>query len=197
MRIHGRFTSAIPAIASLTFLATMAWAAPPPVPASIHNHTLAPVGVTGVAAIKGAVRALQEIKVALKRPISSDPADANLTVCKIDHQARGVYVQERMGAIIECGSTSWWLYRRDNCESQSLADCAAGLPTSTFKRAGMWHNFRALNLRQVMALRSLTDTLPPPSSTRTIVVTGYTAAPLVATGARPTATAAPPATSKP
>ncbi|MGH8278045.1 MAG: hypothetical protein ACRETQ_00540 [Gammaproteobacteria bacterium] len=158
-----------------------------PAAAVSKTRVLAPVTVSGVAAIKAEVRALQEVKVALKRPVSSAAADANLTVCKIDHQARGVHVQERMGAILECGSNSWWLYVQDNCRMDGISACAEGLPSSAFKRKGMWHNFRALNLQQVMELRKLTGTLPPPGSTRTIIVTGYAGAP----------SKAPAATSKP
>lgn len=158
-------------------LFTAAWSAPPTAApaAGTHIKALAPVAVTGVAAVKAEVHALQEIKVALKRPISGDPRDANLTVCQLEVQSHDVREQKTglMGVMLECGSNSWWLYRRDNCQSQSIADCASGLQTSTFKREGMWHNMRFLNFRQVMVLRKLTDTLPPPGSTRTIVVTGY------------------------
>lgn len=139
----------------------------------IPAHKLGKVEVKGTAAIKAEVRALQTIKVALKKPFSDDPAKAGATVCRIIHRSRGVHVAERMGAILECGSNSWFTWRRSNCQNEGIAACAAQLPTSTYKRKGAWHKERAISLTQVMQLRKLVATLPPPDSTRTIIVTGY------------------------
>lgn len=181
----------------LALFAATAAAATSQSAAASGNHELAPVGVTGVAAVKATIRALQEVKVALTRPISGNPADSNLTVCELERPNRGVHVWERMGVVLECGSNSWWLYRRDNCQTQSIADCAEGLPGAAVKPEGMWHSMKLLNSRQVVVLRKLVDTLPPPGSTRPIIVTGYTPAPLVVTGLRSTATDAPSSGSKP
>ena len=128
------------------------------------------LGKINVKGTKELIRSLEVVKVALKQPFSSDPAEANTVVCRIIHGHGHVHVDERMGAVLECGTNSWYSWRKDTCHNVGLAQCGSGAPGSAFKRPGAWHSLRPLSLRQVMYMRQLLKELPAPGKGDVVVV---------------------------
>ncbi|MGH8293683.1 MAG: hypothetical protein ACRESA_09475 [Gammaproteobacteria bacterium] len=128
------------------------------------------LGKVNVKGTKELIRSLEVVKVALKQPFSSDPAQANTVVCRIIQGHGHVHVEERMGAMLECGTNSWYLWRKDACRDVGLAQCASGMSGSAFKRQGAWHSLRPLSLRQVMYMRQLLKELPAPGKGDVVVV---------------------------
>ena len=129
------------------------------------------LGKINVTATRELIKTLQVVKVALNEPYSSSRDKANVVVCRIITGHGHMSVQERMGAVLECGTNSWFTWKRETCQNGGLAACAHNGPlTSAFKRKGAWHSMRALNLKQLGALRQLLNTLPPPGKGQVVVV---------------------------
>lgn len=128
------------------------------------------LGKVNVKAMRELIRSLEVVKVALKQPFSSDPAQANTVVCRIIQSHGHLQVEERMGAVLECGTNSWFMWRKDACRNVGLAQCASGSYGLAFKRQGAWHSMRALNLRQVMYMRKLLKSLPEPGKGNVVVL---------------------------
>lgn len=128
------------------------------------------LGKVNVKAMRELIRSLEVVKVALKQPFSSDPAEANTVVCRIIQSHGHLNVQERIGAVLECGTNSWFTWRKDACRNVGLAQCASGSYGLAFKRQGAWHSMRPLNLRQVMYMRQLLKTLPKPGKGDVVVL---------------------------
>ncbi|HEX5340585.1 MAG TPA: hypothetical protein VFX47_06860 [Gammaproteobacteria bacterium] len=145
---------------------------PAPVATTAAKPVTASLSKVQVTGVKQLIRTLQTVKVALNQPFSTSQDKANVVVCRIIHGHGELSVEARMGAILECGTNSWFTARHDKCQQNAAAaDCAANAPTtSVYERKGAWHSMRTLNLQQVMALRKLLGKLPPPDSDRKIVV---------------------------
>lgn len=139
-------------------------------PANGKSHP-ANLGKVNVTAMRQLVKTLQVVKVALNAPYSSDSSKANVVVCRIRNGHGYLNVQERMGAVLECGTNSWFTWAREACHIGGLGACASmGTLAAAYKPKGAWHSRRALNLQQVMALRKLLKELPPPGKGDVIVV---------------------------
>ncbi|HKT32924.1 MAG TPA: hypothetical protein VJS89_10635 [Gammaproteobacteria bacterium] len=141
--------------------------AQPPPGAKPASTELGEVKVKGMREL---IRSLEVVKVALKQPFSSDPAQANTVVCRIITGHGHPIVEERMGAVLQCGTNSWYLWRKDTCRNTSLAQCASGAPGSAYKRPGAWVSYRALNFQQLMHMRQLLKELPEPGKGDVVVV---------------------------
>ncbi|MGH8373479.1 MAG: hypothetical protein ACRETO_12210 [Gammaproteobacteria bacterium] len=130
---------------------------------------LSKIQVTGV---KQLVHTLQVVKVALNEPFSTSPAKADVVVCRITHDHGELSTEARMGAILECGTNSWFTSRRDAYHlSGDTANAVADAPnTPVYERKGAWHSVRTLSLQQVQALRKLLNKLPTPDSNQKILV---------------------------
>lgn len=143
--------------------------------ASSTNSKSVQLGKVNVNGIRELVRSLQTVKVALKEPFSSSADKANVTVCRFIHGAGHTSAEERMGASLDCGSNSWYTWRKDACHLALMAkeygNCADGqLTSAAYKRNGAWHSVRYFNLTQLMYLRQLLKKLPPPGSSEKIIV---------------------------
>lgn len=171
--------------AILLSAAPLLQAAPPPSAptaaptAGTHaqTHTLpgakpasAELGEVRVKGMRELIRSLEVVKVALKQPVSSDPAQANTVVCRIITGHGHPIVEERMGAVLQCGTNSWYLWRKDTCRNAGIAQCGSGAPGSAFKRPGAWVSYRALNFRQLMHMRQLLKELPEPGKGDVVVL---------------------------
>ncbi|MGB9429710.1 MAG: hypothetical protein WCC11_07530 [Gammaproteobacteria bacterium] len=129
------------------------------------------LGKINVTAMRELVKTLQVVKVALNEPFSTSRDKADVVVCRIIEGHGYLNVQERMGAVLECGTNSWFTWQSDKCRIGGLAACTPnGTLTAAYKRKGAWHSMRALNLRQVMALRQLLKELPAPGKGNVVVV---------------------------
>ncbi|HVC37290.1 MAG TPA: hypothetical protein VNF46_02700 [Gammaproteobacteria bacterium] len=129
------------------------------------------LGKINVTAEKELIKTLQVVKVALHEPYSDSRAQADVVVCRIIQGHGHLDVEERMGAVLECGTNSWFTWQRERCQnSPDLAACAADVSSAAYKRKGAWHSMRALNLKQLGALRQLLNTLPPPGKGQVVVV---------------------------
>ncbi|MGA9852881.1 MAG: hypothetical protein WBR15_08130 [Gammaproteobacteria bacterium] len=129
------------------------------------------LGKINVTAMKQLVKSLQVVKVALNEPFSTTRDKANVVVCRIINGHGHLNVQERMGAVLECGTNSWFMWHRDECRTGGMAACTLNGPgAAAFERKGAWHSMHALNLQQVMALRTLLSELPPPGKGDVVVV---------------------------
>lgn len=135
-----------------------------------EQYTTIKLGKVNVKAMRELIRSLEVVKVALKQPFSSDPAQANIVVCRIIQNYGQLHVEERMGAVPECGTNSWFIWRKDACRNVGLAQCASGSLGSAFKRQGAWHSMRPLSLRQVMYMRQLLKELPDPGKGDVVVL---------------------------
>ncbi|MDE2071113.1 MAG: hypothetical protein KGJ04_07630 [Gammaproteobacteria bacterium] len=139
-------------------------------PQSSVKPTSIELGKVNVKAMRELIRSLEVVKVALKQPFSNDPAQANTVVCRIIQSHGQLRVEERMGAVLECGTNSWFMWRKDACRNVGLAQCASGSFGLAFKRQGAWHSLRPLNLRQVMYMRQLLKALPEPGKGDVVVL---------------------------
>ncbi|HET7649892.1 MAG TPA: hypothetical protein VFL15_04235 [Gammaproteobacteria bacterium] len=146
--------------------------AAPPASSSTAKPASTNLGKVQVTGIKQLVRTLQTVKVALNQPFSTSPDKADVVVCRIIHSHGELHVAARMGAILECGTNSWFTSRRDAYhQSGNTGDALADAPdTPVYERKGAWHSVRVLSLQQVQALRSLLNKLPPPDSPQKILV---------------------------
>ncbi len=167
-------------------MAGVVWANPPQSKMSPNNISSPPaasrttpqsseLGKINVTATRELIKTLRVVKVALNEPYSSSPDKANVMVCRIITGHGHVNVEERMGAVLECGSNSWFTWKRDKCRnSQNIGDCAADDPSdassTAYKRKGAWHSMRELNFKQLAALRKLLKTLPVPGKGQVVVV---------------------------
>lgn len=125
------------------------------------------LGKISVTATRQLIKTLQTVKVALKASYSDSPDQANAVVCRIRTGHGYLNTQERMGAVLECGTNSWFTWRRESCQN---GDCLAEGKVSAYKRKGAWHSTRVLNFKQLVALRKLLKTLPPPGKGQVVVV---------------------------
>ena len=129
------------------------------------------LGKINVTATRQLIKTLQSVKVALNASYSDSPDQANAVVCRIRTGHGYLYAEERMGAVLECATNSWFTWRRENCKSaMDTADCASEMDTAAFKRKGAWHSMRPLNFKQLAALRQLLKSLPPPGKGQVVVV---------------------------
>ncbi|HEX6550737.1 MAG TPA: hypothetical protein VF117_08690 [Gammaproteobacteria bacterium] len=137
--------------------------------ASNSTTKLSKIQVTGV---KQLIRTLQTVKVALNQPFSTSPDKADVVVCRITHDHGELGTEARMGAILECGTNSWFTARRDAYhQSGDTANAVADAPnTPVYERKGAWHSVRTLSLQQVQALRKLLNKLPTPDSNKRVLV---------------------------
>ncbi|MGH8403606.1 MAG: hypothetical protein ACRESO_09425 [Gammaproteobacteria bacterium] len=141
-----------------------------PAPATEQTQTTR-LGKINVTAMKELVKTLQVVKVALHESFSDSASQANVVVCRIVEGHGYLNVQERMGAVLECGTNSWFTWQRDKCRIGGMAACTPNGPgAAAYKRKGAWHSMRALNLQQLMALRQLLKELPPPGRSDVVVV---------------------------
>jgi hypothetical protein len=142
-----------------------------PAATSAKTPTAANLGKVKVTATRQLIKTLQVVKVALHEPYSDSPGKANEVVCRIITGHGHLNVEERMGAVLECGTNSWFTWERERCQnSLDLATCASQTASAAYKRKGAWHSMRALNLKQLGALRQLLNTLPAPGKGQVVVV---------------------------
>ncbi len=135
------------------------------------NSKATNLGKINVTAMRQLIKTLQVVKVALNEPYSTSRDKANVVVCRIITGHGRVNVEERMGAILECGTNSWFTWRSDKCRNGGLQACMSNANlTAAYKRKGAWHSRRALNLQQVMAMRALLKKLPAPGKGEVVVV---------------------------
>ncbi|MDE2091913.1 MAG: hypothetical protein KGJ08_08445, partial [Gammaproteobacteria bacterium] len=129
------------------------------------------LGKINVTATKELIKTLQVVKVALNQPFSSSRGQADAVVCRIITGHGHLNVEERMGAVLECGTNSWFTWRREKCKNTiDSADCVANVSSAAYQRKGAWHSERAISLTQLAALRKLLDALPPPGKGQVVVV---------------------------
>ena len=129
------------------------------------------LGNINVTAARELIKTMQVVKVALNQPFSNSSDKADAVVCRIITGHGHLDVQERMGAVLECGTNSWFSWQRETCNNGGLTACTMGGPgAAAYKRKGAWHSMRALNLQQLMALRKLLKELPAPGKGDIVVV---------------------------
>ncbi len=140
-------------------------------PSSSAKSKTTNLGKINVTAMRELVRTLQVVKLALNEPFSSSRAKADTVVCRIITGYGYVHVQERMGAVLECGTNSWFTWKRDTCHDRYPVGCISNGPgAAAYKRKGAWHSMHTLNLQQVMAMRTLLKKLPPPGKGEVVVI---------------------------
>lgn len=123
----------------------------------------ADLGTINVTATRELIKTKQVVKIALNQPFSNSSDKAIEVVCRIITGHGHLDVQERMGAVLEGGTNSWFTWPRATCTNGGLAACTTGVPgTAAYKRKVAWHSMRVLNLQQLMALRMLLMELPAP-----------------------------------
>jgi len=147
-------------------------ATPPSSSANVNTKSKTTnLGKINVTAMRELIKTLQVVKVALNEPHSTSRDKANVVVCRIITGHGHMAVQERMGAVLECGTNSWYTWHSDKCRIGSWAACTPnGLPAAAYKRKGAWHSMHALNFQQLMALRALLSKLPAPGKGGVVVV---------------------------
>lgn len=139
--------------------------------ASAKRSQSANLGKINVTATRELIKTMQVVKVALNQPFSNSSDKADVVICRIITGHGHLDVQERMGAVLECGTNSWFTWQRASCNSDGLAACTTGGPgAAAYKRKGAWHSMRALNLQQLMALRELLKELPAPGKGDVVVM---------------------------
>lgn len=139
-------------------------------PSSGKSQT-ANLGKINVTATRELIKTMQVVKVALNQPFSNSGDKADVVVCRIITGHGHLNVQERMGAVLECGTNSWFTWQRETCNNGGMAACTTGgHGVAAYKRKGAWHSMRALNLQQLMALRELLKELPAPGKGDVVVV---------------------------
>lgn len=146
MRIH--LIAGITAF-TLACLATPALAEPPAAaPAAGATQHLGSVDVKGMQHL---AEALQEIKVAIKRPLGNDPEHFDDMVCSLE--------VDRAHGILDCGTQGYYSMQRD----QSLYGNGFGTGAVAIVTLGHpWHVVRDLNMKQVQALRLALKEVPAP-----------------------------------
>ncbi|MGH8415286.1 MAG: hypothetical protein ACRESX_11205 [Gammaproteobacteria bacterium] len=138
---------------------------------SATNGQNVKLGKINVTAMKELVKSLEVVKVALNEPFSTNRDKADVVVCRIIEGHGHVHVEERMGAVLECGTNSWFTWHKDRCRIGGLAACTPnGTGAAAFKRKGAWHSMHALSLTQLMHLRQLLKELPPPGKGDVVLV---------------------------
>ncbi|MDE2234915.1 MAG: hypothetical protein KGK44_05120 [Gammaproteobacteria bacterium] len=163
------FTQAVHASPPQTNATTGKSASPPA--ASKQAPQTASLGKINVTATRQLIKTLQTVKVALNASYSDSPDQANAVVCRVRTGHGYLNSEERMGAVLECGTNSWFTWRREKCKSaMHAADCASEMDTAAFKRKGAWHSMRPLNFKQLAALRQLLKSLPAPGKGQVVVV---------------------------
>ena len=75
-----------------------------------------------------------------------------------------------MGAVLECGTNSWFMWHQDACRNSGVAQCASSSLESAYKQAGAWVSYRRLNFQQLMYFRQLLKQLPKPGKGEVVVV---------------------------
>lgn len=125
------------------------------------------VTVTGE---KQIVKALQLIKVALRRPESSDPKLANVVVCRLDNEV-GYHDKQ----ILTCGTNRWLSARRDTFQmsmKNAIANC--GFNCGTQEYVNGWNEYLATQPGQILqtpvngpAFRALLEKIPLPAPAAT------------------------------
>lgn len=129
------------------------------------------LGKINVTAMRELIRTLQVVKVTLNEPFSSSRDKADTVVCRIITGHGHMHMQERMGAVLECGTNSWFTWKRDTCHDRYPVGCISNGPgAAAYKRKGAWHSMHTLNLQQVMAMRALLKKLPAPGKGEVVVV---------------------------
>lgn len=142
-----------------------------PSTSSTKTPPSAQLGKINVKATRELIKTLRVVKVAMHESYSDSPDKANVMVCRIITGHGHVNVEERMGAVLECGSNSWFTWKRENCRnSNNMADCTADISSTAYKRKGAWHSMRELNFKQLAALRQLLKTLPAPGKGQVVLV---------------------------
>ncbi len=142
-----------------------------PSAASVEKPQNANLGNINVTATRALIKTMQVVKVALNQPFSNSSDKADAVICRIITGHGHLDVQERMGAVLECGTNSWFTWQRETCNNGGLMACTTGGPgAAAYKRKGAWHSLRALNLQQLMALRKLLKELPAPGQGEVVVV---------------------------
>jgi len=131
----------------------------------------ADLGNINVTATRELIKTMQVVKVALNQPFSNSSDKADEVVCMIISGHGYLDVQERMGAVLECGTNSWFTWQRATCKNGGLVACTTGgHGAAAYKRKGAWHSMRTLNLQQLMALRKLLKELPAPGQGDVVLV---------------------------
>ena len=102
---------------------------------------------------------------ALNQPISPSRGNADVVVCMIVTGHGHTNVEERMGAVLECGTNSWFIDRLGRCGGIDYASTHA-----VYHRKSAWHTCRTLSFVQRMYLRELLKVLPPPGKGTVVVV---------------------------
>jgi len=142
-----------------------------PSAASAKRSPSANLGKINVTATRELIKTMQVVKVALNQPFTNSSDKADVVACRIISGHEHMDVQERMGAVLECGTNSWFTWQRETCNNGGLTACTMGGPrAAAYKRKGAWHSMRALNLQQLMALRELLKELPAPGKGDVVVV---------------------------
>ncbi|HEY3858226.1 MAG TPA: hypothetical protein VGM47_01290 [Gammaproteobacteria bacterium] len=160
------------ALLATLFLST-AWAdgpaptAPSPAPAAASTAKLGKVEVTGM---KPLVETLREVKVAVKRPFDNNPAHFDDMVCRLE---TGADTDSRAGAVLECGTQGWYGMRRNEYLFGNFGHGAVAVSTLGHP----WHVVRALNMKQVTALRTLLKEVPAPGEGDVQVIDDQAATP--------------------
>jgi hypothetical protein len=140
----------------ITLFLSTAWAdspAPSPTPAAASTAQLGKVDVTGM---KPLVQTLREVKVAVKRPFDNDPKHFDDMVCRLE---TGADTDSRAGAVLECGTQGWYGMRRNEYQ---YGNWGTGDVPAISTLGHPWHVVRALNMKQVQALRTLLKEVPAP-----------------------------------
>jgi len=124
-------------------------------PASPKHLDKIQLGKIEVEGMKPLVEALQEIKVAVKRPFDNDPAHFDDVVCRLEDQNTGTH----LGRLLECGTQGWFGMRRNAFAYGGIMN---GNTPAVASLGRPWHTLRTLDPRQLQALRALLKEVPPP-----------------------------------
>jgi hypothetical protein len=133
---------------------------------SVH---LGNVKVTGARQL---VQTLQQIKVALNKPVSFDHKHVDDMVCML-HAGHQDSIFNRTSAVLECGSAGWFVMRL-NAQRGAMDERYYGSDPES--RAAIttlghpWHIERVLSYRQLAALRKLLKKLPAPGKGQVKIV---------------------------
>ncbi|MHB8423817.1 MAG: hypothetical protein ACYDB9_01500 [Gammaproteobacteria bacterium] len=150
-------------------------AASPPPAATHETAGTAQLGkVTVHGGLRKVVHTLQQIKVALNRPLNFDPKHVDEMVCLI-HTGHRSSIHHRTSAVLECGTQGWFAMRLQAGQNAAEEgyfgpDPWAHAAVSTLGHP--WHIERVLNFRQLATLRKLLTKLPAPGKGRVLIEGG-------------------------
>ena len=136
-----------------------------PTAQTVMSSQTAKLGTVHVEGLRELVKTLQQIKIALKRPIESNPRHLDDMVCIIHSGRAGDSIHNRTDAVLECGTEGWFSMQMD-AESLAAAQGYYG-PNAQWHASVVtlghpWHTEKVLSFKQLAVFRKLIKKIPPP-----------------------------------